>query len=123
MEMQKKKSRKLVIGFIGFLMGVASLKLFLWITSYNPWVTIEVENNSCQKVSKIIVESESHIAVEKNLEMKKHTTIKYQNGGESSFRILIKYADGDSAKSKYSYAEGGYTFKATINDHDVVIKE
>ena len=57
-----------------------------------------------------------------NLENNQNANISYNSPGESSFQIVVIFADGKIIKSNGSYTEGGYTVTEIIYDNKIETK-
>lgn len=79
-------------------------------------VCIHIVNNSGQRVEHLVLTTlpHHHRQINKVIANGSETSVSYHGAGESSFRLEAVLENGDTIRSRESYAEGGYAFTQTI---------
>jgi hypothetical protein len=75
-----------------------------------------VKNSSGKAVASVGLEHERGVAVLENLWPGDAKTMRFKAGGETSYRLRVRFGDGSELAGGGGYAEAGYEFSETIND-------
>ena len=67
-------------------------------------------------VALLLLEHERGVEVVENLARGASTTMRFKAGGETSYRLRVRFADGSELAGGGGYAEAGYEFSETVGD-------
>ncbi len=82
-------------------------------------VTVTVRNGSQKAIALIRVEHERGVETAGNLERGEARTIQFVAGGETSYTLRVRFADGSEVSGNLQYAEAGYEFVETVTESGV----
>jgi len=109
-------SFSLAAGFMGGLVSWLALRPI-------PPVTVVVSNRSEKSIASIRLEHERGIEIVENLAGGETRAIRFTAGGETSYTLRVRFADGSEVVSNPQYAESGYAFIETISDSRIKTDE
>lgn len=81
-----------------------------------PPVTVIVKNTSGKPIASVRLEHERGVEVLENLPRGDAKAMRFNAGGETSYRLRVRFADGSELAGGGGYAEAGYEFSETIGD-------
>jgi hypothetical protein len=84
-----------------------------------PFVTVEVINNSGSVVSKISIEHENGEVRHKELADGERVFLPVYARGESSYKIVVQFADGNTLSGGAGYVESGYKIKEIVTKTEI----
>ncbi len=84
-----------------------------------PPVTVVVRNSSEKSIAAIRIEHELGDEVVENLARGEAKTIQFVAGGETSYTLCVRFADGSEVSGRPQYAESGYEFVETVTDSGI----
>jgi len=79
-------------------------------------VTVVVKNTSGKAIESVRLEHERGVEILANLEPGDAKTIRFAAGGETSYRLNVRFADGSELAGGGGYAEAGYEFSEAVGD-------
>jgi hypothetical protein len=82
-------------------------------------VTVTVRNDSQKPIALASVEHERGVETAGNIARGEARTITFVAGGETSYRLRVRFADGSETRGREQYAESGYVFVETVTDSGV----
>ena len=82
-------------------------------------VTVTVRNDSQRAIALVRVEHERGTETAGGLARGEARTIKFVAGGETSYRLRVRFVDGSETTGNEQYAESGYRFVETITDSGI----
>jgi hypothetical protein len=94
---------------------VASAAVWLALRPVPP-VTVIVENRSGKAIVSVRLEHERGAEVLENLRSGDVKAMRFEAGGETTYRLRVRFADGTELAGGGGYAEAGYEFSETISD-------
>jgi hypothetical protein len=103
----------LALGISATLMASAAAWLVLRPV---PPVTVTVANRSGKAIASVRLEHERGAEVLENLGSGDAKAMRFEAGGETTYRLRIRFADGSELVGGGGYAEAGYEFSETIRD-------
>jgi hypothetical protein len=109
----KRRRRAVFIGlgvaatFGGGLIGWLALK------PVRP-VTVVVRNDSEKPIAAVRLEHERGVETVENIAKGDARTIKFIAGGETSYTLRVRFADGSEVRGNPRYAESGYEIVETV---------
>ena len=104
------------VGLVGGLAGWLALRPV-------PPVTVVVSNSSGKAIAAVRLEHERGVEIVENLARGETRTIKFTAGGETSYTLRVRFADGSEVSGSPQYAESGYAFIATVSDSGIKTDE
>ena len=85
-----------------------------------PPVTVIVKNTSGKVVISVRLDHERGVEALENLAPGSEKAIRFEAGGETSYRLRVRFADGSELAGGGGYAEPGYEFSETITDSGIL---
>jgi hypothetical protein len=82
-------------------------------------VTVTVRNDSQKAIALVRVEHERGVETTGHVARGEARTITFVAGGETSYRLRVRFADGSEISGREQYAESGYAFVETVTDSGV----
>jgi hypothetical protein len=82
-------------------------------------VTVTVKNDSQKAIAIVRVEHERGVETAGNLAHGEARIIKFVAGGETSYRLHVRFSDGSEISGTEQYAESGYKFVETVTDSGI----
>jgi hypothetical protein len=115
----KMKRRKVLL--VAFLIVAVVLGWLVWRPA--PPVIVIVKNDSQQRIATLRVEKERGVELAGNLASGETKTIQFQAGGENSFTLQVRFADGSEISGNPQYVEPGYEVLETVSDSEITITD
>jgi len=84
-----------------------------------PPVTVVVRNSSAKPITAVRLEHERGVETVENLAHGEVRTIQFMAGGETSYTLRVRFADGSEGSGNPQYAESGYEFVETVTDSGI----
>lgn len=81
-----------------------------------PPVTVIVTNTSGKTIASVRLEHERGVEVLETLAQGDSKAVRFKAGGETSYRLRVRFDDGSELAGGGGYAEAGYEFSETISD-------
>lgn len=78
-------------------------------------VTVVVRNGSEKAISSVRLEHERGVETVENIATGEARTIKFIAGGETSYTLHVRFADGSEVTGNTQYAESGYEIVETVS--------
>lgn len=78
-------------------------------------VTVVVRNDSEKSIARVRIEHERGVEAAENIATGEARTMKFIGGGESSYTLHVRFADGSEVSSSPRYAESGYEVVETVS--------
>jgi len=108
----KRRQRAALIGLglaavFGGLIGWLALRPV-------PPVTVVVRNSREKPIAAVRLEHERGVEIVENLARGEAKTIQFVAGGETSYTLRVRFADGSEVSGNPQYAESGYQFVDTV---------
>jgi hypothetical protein len=111
-----KRLRRLLLIALGIGTAFAAGAAAWFISRPLPPVTVIVKNASEKTIVSARLEHERGVEVVENFARGASTTMRFKAGGETSYRLRVRFADGSELAGGGGYAEAGYEFSETIGD-------
>jgi hypothetical protein len=84
-----------------------------------PPVKVVVRNTSEKAIAAVRVEHERGVETIQNLARGEARTIQFMAGGETSYTLRVRFADGSEVSGNPQYAESGYEIVETVTDSGI----
>lgn len=82
-------------------------------------VTVVIRNGTTKPIASIRLEHERGVEILRGLGQGATGTIRFQAGGETSYRLRVQFADGSEVSGGARYAEAGYSFTETVGEQSI----
>ena len=82
-------------------------------------VTVVVRNDSQKRIASVRLEHERGVEIAENLGRGEAKTIRFQAGGENSYTLRVRFADGSEISGNPQYVESGYEPFETVSDSGI----
>lgn len=82
----------------------------------SPIVTVQLQNASAQKIASVRLDHEHGSLSVTNIEPGDTRKVRFYSPGESSYKILVAFADGHTISGGAGYVEAGYGITEVISD-------
>lgn len=102
----------LALGISATLMASAAA----WLVLLVPPVTVTIVNRSEKAIASVRLEHERGTEVLEDLGSGDAKAMRFEAGGETTYRLRVRFADGSELAGGGGYAEAGYEFSETISD-------
>ena len=113
---EMRGTKRLLFMALGISATVAASATAWLILRPVPPVTVIVKNTSGKAVASVRLEHERGVEVLENLAPGDAKAMRFKAGGETSYRLRVRFADGSELAGGGGYAEAGYEFSETISD-------
>jgi len=77
---------------------------------------VTVKNESAKRIASARLEHRLRLATVENIASGEARTIRFAAGGETSYALRVRFADGSEVANRPQYAESGYSFVETVTD-------
>ena len=108
---------------IGCLVGAYAMAIYLGWYNFShpdPWVMIEVHNQSSQDIVGILVENKSGRVNHSGMKKDTTITIPIYHTGEGNYSIVFTMKDGSICSSGDGYVESGYERVEWVTDNGAI---
>jgi len=79
-------------------------------------VTVTVKNESAKPIASARLEHRLGLVLVENVAPGEARTIRFAAGGETSYALRVRFADGSVVGNRPQYAESGYSFVETVTE-------
>ncbi len=114
----RRLKRILLIALVVGATLVLSLAAWLMLQPVPP-VTVIVKNASGKVIASVRVEHERGVEILESLAPGEANAMRFEVGGETSYQLRVRFADGSELAGGGGYAEPGYKFSETITDSTI----
>lgn len=111
-----KRLRRLLLIALGIGTALTgAVAVWLMLRPIAP-VTVIVRNTSGKGIASVRLEHQRGVAVVGNLARGDTKTVRFEAGGETTYRLRVRFADGSEVAGGGGYAEAGYEFSEEVRD-------
>jgi len=112
------RRKGIVVVVLVVAVGLAAAVGWLASRPISP-VTVIVKNNSQKRIASVRLEHERGVEIAENLAPGEARTIRFQAGGENSYTLRVRFADGSEMRANPRYVESGYKMFEAVSDSGI----
>ena len=105
---------------IGATAAVSAAAVGSWLVlRTDPAVTVVVVNAGGKAIASVRLEHERGAALIERLAPGETKSVRFSPGGETSYRLRVRFADGSELTGGGGYAEAGYELTETVTESSI----
>jgi len=112
------RRKGIVVVVLVVAVGLAAAVGWLASRPISP-VTVIVKNNSQKRIASVRLEHERGVEIAENLAPGEARTIRFHAGGENSYTLRVRFADGSEMRGNPRYVESGYEMFEAVSDSGI----
>jgi hypothetical protein len=111
-----RRLRRFLLIALGIATAFAGGVAFWLVSRPVSPVTVLVKNTTAKAIVSVRLEHERGVEVLEDLARGAAKTMRFKAGGETSYRLRVRFADGSELTGGGGYAEAGYEFSEAVGD-------